>query len=346
LDAVTEIHEDQLVDVAADLLDSAVDGVSRVEGSGNNRLYRCRLSDGADVALKVYPFDINDGRDRLGREYAGLQFLADRGVDCVPKPFACDRLRQVAAYQWIDGETPATCNVKDVDQALALAGRLRELSADAAAAALPEATEACLSINELGRQIHRRLERLRQVERADLQVLLQDELIEEADRVWGDAMHGAEICGFDPDAEIAADMRTLSPSDFGFHNALRRADGSIVFVDFEYFGWDDPVKLTADFLLHPGMQLGEGELAAFINGARRRFAADPAFGTRLRLLFPLYAVRWSLIMLNEFLPERWARRRFAGASAGLEQVLRTQLEKARAMLRRANDVNGGWFNEA
>ena len=26
----------------------------------------------------------------------------------------------------------------------------------------------------------------------------------------------------------------------------------LTFVDFEYFGWDDPVKLTADMLLHPG----------------------------------------------------------------------------------------------
>ena len=47
-------------------------------------------------------------------------------------------------------------------------------------------------------------------------------------------------------------LRVLSPSDFGFHNALRRPDGTIVFVDFEYFGWDDPAKMMADAMLHPG----------------------------------------------------------------------------------------------
>src|SRR5439155_21002106 len=61
--------------------------------------------------------------------------------------------------------------------------------------------------------------------------------------------------GMSFEKEIAADQRTLSPSDFGFHNALRQADGRIIFLDFEYFGWDDPAKMIADFLLHPAMEL-------------------------------------------------------------------------------------------
>ena len=61
--------------------------------------------------------------------------------------------------------------------------------------------------------------------------------------------------GFDPSNEIPTNARTLSPSDFGFHNTLRRPDGELAFLDFEYFGWDDPAKTITDFLLHPGMQL-------------------------------------------------------------------------------------------
>ena len=40
----------------------------------------------------------------------------------------------------------------------------------------------------------------------------------------------------------------LSPSDFGFHNSLMTINGSLTFIDFDYFDWDDPVKLTADFI--------------------------------------------------------------------------------------------------
>jgi hypothetical protein len=34
------------------------------------------------------------------------------------------------------------------------------------------------------------------------------------------------------DREIPRTERTLSPSDYGFHNALRRPDGTLVFLDF------------------------------------------------------------------------------------------------------------------
>ena len=49
--------------------------------------------------------------------------------------------------------------------------------------------------------------------------------------------------------------RALSPSDFGLHNAMRDEDGRLRFIDFEYFGWDDPVKLVSDTALHPGSEL-------------------------------------------------------------------------------------------
>ena len=52
-------------------------------------------------------------------------------------------------------------------------------------------------------------------------------------------------------------QRALSPSDFGLHNALRGQDGQLRFVDFEYFGWDDPVKLVSDSGDPSGSDLAE-----------------------------------------------------------------------------------------
>ena len=69
------------------------------------------------------------------------------------------------------------------------------------------------------------------------------------------------------------EWRSLVPSDFGFHNSLRRPDGSLAFVDFEYFGWDDPVKLTADILLHPGRPLAAPQRRRFRAAAARLYGA-------------------------------------------------------------------------
>ncbi len=128
---------------------------------------------------------------------------------------------------------------------------------------------------------------------------------------------------------VDAAAQTLCPSDFGFHNALRRPSGQLVFIDFDYFGWDDPVKLTADFILHPGMRLAETLKRRFAAAAIAVYCDDPAFRTRLALLYPLFALRWCLILLNEFLPERWANRINAGGQPDWEMAKQRQLDRAR-----------------
>jgi hypothetical protein len=46
--------------------------------------------------------------------------------------------------------------------------------------------------------------------------------------------------------EIDNSLLCVSPSDFGFHNAIR-TDAGVKFIDFEYAGWDDPAKMVSDF---------------------------------------------------------------------------------------------------
>jgi hypothetical protein len=140
---------------------------------------------------------------------------------------------------------------------------------------------------------------------------------------------------------MAIETRTLSPSDFGFHNARRRADGSLVFLDFEYFGWDDPAKLTADILLHPGMVLSAEEDKRFRRGLAGINREDETYGARLSALWPLFGLRWCLILLNEFLPERWLRRAYADGGRDRETARARQLDKAEAMLRRVEEGKDG-----
>jgi thiamine kinase-like enzyme len=106
------------------------------------------------------------------------------------------------------------------------------------------------------------------------------------------------------DEPLAADVRTLSPSDFGFHNAIRRPDGTLAFVDFEYFGWDDPAKTIADFLLHPGMAIDAALKRRFAAAACRVFSDVPALPARVQMAYALFGLKWVLILLNDFLPER------------------------------------------
>ena len=137
------------------------------------------------------------------------------------------------------------------------------------------------------------------------------------------------------EAELPGEQRTLSPSDFGFHNALRRPEGRLVFLDFEYFGWDDPAKMISDFLLHPALELPERLKQRFAAGMYRRFSANKSLAKRVETVYPLFGLKWCLIMLNEFVPEDMQRRGFAsGGSLDRASTQARQLEKARRMLAR------------
>jgi hypothetical protein len=106
----------------------------------------------------------------------------------------------------------------------------------------------------------------------------------------------------------------------------------LAFVDFEYFGWDDPVKLTADMMLHPGNSLTPAQRKRFREAATQLYGGDPAFAQRLSAYLPLFGLRWVLILLNEFIPERWQRRVLAGDAGRWSDAKARQLARAREFL--------------
>ncbi|MEM6797570.1 MAG: hypothetical protein AAF725_26620, partial [Acidobacteriota bacterium] len=124
-----------------------------------------------------------------------------------------------------------------------------------------------------------------------------------------------EGAGVDPDAELDPQHRRLSPSDFGFHNALQDPEGRWSFVDFEYFGWDDPAKTLCDLLLHPRAGVPRRRRKSLVQARLRALPGDLTLPHRLRAGYPLFAIQWSLILLNEFLPRERQRRRLASPEA-------------------------------
>jgi hypothetical protein len=330
-DATTATVPD-VAQIAAELAGRLVRSLEPVRAGGNNRLFAVSCADGTRFALKQYPRQASDPRDRLATEFKALQFMRRHGVSQVPAALASDPAAGFALYDWIDGRPPVA-SVATVDAAIAFTGELRSLGRLDGASAMPEASEACFSPATIVTQVKHRLSALKS--EASSHPRLAAFLGGPYDAAAARAIaYAKQLYGDGFDADIGSALRCLSPSDFGFHNALARPDGGIVFLDFEYFGWDDPVKLTSDFLLHPGMNLSDDLGRHFRAGMMRLFGGEPGFKTRLQACLPLYALRWTLILLNEFLPDRWARRVMAGVEGEHAQILERQLDKARGMVAR------------
>jgi len=325
--------------IAQRLCGEPVQSVQACRASGNNRVYRIQTRH-ALFALKTYGSVEGDDRDRLGHEFDGLRFVAAADVGAaVPAAIAVDRPERCALYAWIDGEAVVDHDVHDITAALDLAASLHRARQTPGAEHLPAATEAVFTAADLIDQIERRIARLASVAPGEpelaafLAAELRPEFVRRASHLSDGGRH----------AVLDRTRCTLSPSDFGFHNALRGPDGSLTFIDFEYFGWDDPVKLAADFLWHPGMRLSAPERRAFLEGVTALYGLDPSFAARLYLHFPLYGIRWCLIILNEFVPQLWARRAFAGKGGDWEAAKSEQLTKARATLAAVRSYREGEF---
>lgn len=328
---------------ASDLLGREVESLEAALGGRNNRMFRARCADGNSFAFKVYGPREDDPRDRMSAEIAGLIFLERYNVSAVPRVVAEDARTGCAAFEWIDGGPANPPSVMDVDAALRFVAELEALSGVDGTERLPLASAATLSGAAVVRQVQTRSARFDNLDEDDenapeVRDFLDGEFQDLSAHAVAWARRQYDASGIDFDADLSVANRVLSPSDFGFHNALRRENGRVVFVDFEYFGWDDPAKLVSDFLLHPGMTLSAPFRKRFHDGAMAVFSArDGNFSTRLKALYPLYGLCWVLIMLNEFLPDVWARRLAAAGSLDANRVRSAQLRKARRMLHHVSE---------
>jgi hypothetical protein len=322
-------------DVAKALLVAPAE-VERLRGGGrNSRIYRVRCR-GQSFALKQYPSRADDPRDRLGTEVAALQLMKRNGIEVIPRVVAVDRERNFVLLSWIDGVLVAQVGDTDIDSAAAFLSSVHALRQVQQAAEQPLAAEACLSGEEVERQLRARLALLGRLgaEEPDLGTFLVEAFAPACARYVAEARARIGANGLDFGTELAQEKRSIVPADFGFHNSLRQGDGSLAYIDFEYFGWDDPVKLTADILLHPGVPLSSAQQRRFREAAERLYGEDASFAVRLEALLPLFGLRWILILLNEFLPERWQRRVLAGARESWAEAKARQLAKARDLFAR------------
>jgi len=321
----------------------AARGLVALPGGANNRVYRVDFGRGSAL-LKAYFFHPDDPRDRLGAEFDFSRFAWDRGLRCLPRPLACDRPRRLGLYEFIEGRAPQPGELtgEHLEQAIAFYRELNRHKDDAAAQSLPPASEACFTLREHLACVAQRLERLGQLEVAtpeDVEAarLVRGELAPAWRRIRDGVARKAAKFGIELDRPIDRRDARLSPSDFGFHNAILGADGRLRFVDFEYAGWDDPAKMVCDFLCQPAVPVPAAWSGEFSRAAVSDLA-DPAWHLRrIDLLKDVYRIKWCCILLNEFLPAGRQRRRFAQQADAEAARKQSQLHKVGRALRSLRD---------
>ena len=306
--------------IASALTGAPATEVVQASHGGNSRVYKVTAG-GRTYALKQYPAD----RNRLDVERQALELMAKHNVVSVPEWYSAQA--PYALMGWVEGAVIKEPKESDIAEAAVFLEALHRLSKKTPAQDMPLAAEACLSGQLIIDQLEKRLAAL--MPHAAENPALQQFLTQRFLPLYTSRFLAAKSMSGFADELPHAD-RTLIAADFGFHNIMRTPDGDLTFIDFEYFGWDDPVKLMSDFLLHPATPLTLAmkknfhthAVRIYGNGVQPRFAA----------FYPLFGLRWALILLNEFIPARWQARKAARGDGDWDTIKTEQIAKAEAML--------------
>ncbi len=253
--------------------------------------------------LKFYKNQLLNNRLRLEREYNFLKFLEINSFSNVAKPLLINKTHNWILMSWIEGENIINVDNKSCLDLINFILKIQNFKSDSIALKLHNASEACFSINDHFDCIKKRIDKInkflsdKKIKSHSNKFKLFEKLREiESKLKFIDQMSNTLFSNNALIKEIDYENRIISPSDIGFHNCMRNNE-KLFFYDFEYAGWDDPLKLICDLILQPdhGLPIDNFEvILKFTKNIKLQYE----WRQRLKLMFELYKIKWFSIILN------------------------------------------------
>lgn len=295
--------------------------VESLSGGWNNQVYQLDLGQ-MRYCLKAYFHE--SGSLRLEREYRFLAFAHRQAIRQVPQTVAYWPERHWALYSWVEGDAYQLVNKDDVKSAHAFIEQLNRIQPDQTG--LGPASEYCEKTLDHITHLQRRI-RLLAASPVPLILELYQQRIAPLFKQIQQQMQSYQISSASLFESLHAEEYCVSPSDFGFHNALKTSEGP-VFIDFEYAGIDDPAQLVCDFFCQFEVPAPLSAFELFSQRIANLYSRPEWHLARMRLLMPIHRLKWLGIALNHFTYAE--RRRFASKDSDL--IRQTQINKADTLL--------------
>lgn len=299
--------------------------IEALDGGKNNRALLMHTDAGL-YFLKLYFSEPHEPASRYQREIRFYQMLGRHAVQAVPNLLEADGDLQVALFNYIDATRLAYPEHQDLQQAAEFIRDINREEVWRDAGDIPAAKGSLISGQAFVDDLLQRFAQLSALPVCDdidaqMHAYLADSVSPALDGVVSRILTAAE--------SHRPFRRILSPSDFGFHNALKAK--RLVFFDFEYAGWDSAEKLVTDFFAQPRYALLSADMPWFI--AHCFPGQDNAqLLAHCQTLMPAAIVKWSLIFLNEFKQSDRMRRQFSAWQQDHAETRLRQLDKSRRKL--------------
>lgn len=310
--------------------------ISILSEQRNSTIFLLKLNNKKKYVLKRYKYDSYNTRNRLKSEVDAISFFKEIELKNIPKIFYYDEKFSYILMNYIHGRKIKKIKKIHIKKAISFLKRINENRHKAKS--LMNASESCFNLSCLFNIINYRYNLLNS-SGIDLCNIGLSDILKEIIALYNNLKRHLEheYGSLYKDIllkETEKEKRILSPSDFGLHNALERRR-EVIFLDFEYFGWDDIAKLTGDFLFHPGMDLNFDLKKYFLKKILDIFDFVPHLEKRIKIFYPFLGINWTLRLLNEFLP--YKIQKIEKDLAVQRKIQKTQFQKARLYIDRIKE---------
>lgn len=308
--------------------------VETLKRDGNNQIYQVSSGQQTKVVLKRYYQSSTDNRNRAQVEFGTLFLLNQHQFKQVPKAIYKHQGDAFAFYQCLDGSVPnSSCHEKQVHLAKEISAFVQQLKRfhdSNNMSEQPLAADARQSFKDYFSKIDQRLStiiagcrdepRLNAVKQFAIHRLLPFKA-----KLFSHVKGKIASLALSEAAEFSVVSQTLNPSDLGPHNMIESDAGQLFFIDFEYFGLDDPAKMLADLFHHAQEKLSHQACWFIYQNYIKEY---PDIEIRFAIVNDLIAFEWLLIMLNVANPDALQRRLFANPGLDVEALIEQRLTHA------------------
>jgi len=328
---------------SASILES-VEGIYPLHKGGNNKTWKIKCSE-HEYVLKEYFRHANDQRNRLEADFQFTSYAYGLTPESVPRPLVSDKALGMALYDFVEGKEFSVGSIgeNEIKAAASFFKAINPPSRHQIAQHIQNASEASFSVDAHLKSITDRLKNLSEAIYKNSALKVEQDFMADLMLYW------KQLCSqvVRDCAELRIDMmqvllplqRCLSPSDFGFHNALKLDDDGICFLDFEYSGWDDPAKMIGDFFAQLAVPVPQQYFEQFCNLSLTDFIDIELQLKRAKILRFVYQIKWCCIAMNVFLPVHLERRLFANPKLSKQSIQDEQFYKAQQIFQLLKQAN-------
>lgn len=293
--------------------------ITPLVGGANSRVYRVQ-KDGEKYCLKCYPMNDFSELCRFQRDVKFSQFIWAHQAPDVPEVIFADDEAGCVLFRYVEGEPfSGAVTEKDVNEAIRFVESINQPFQLEHLQQYEFASDAAFTLADFFSRVKLRLQQFQGVMAND--PALSEFIVKSVEPALLALTASAE--GMNLFSPLTPEI--LSPSDFGFHNAIITSKG-LIFHDFEHAGRDSAWKLLADFFSQPKYPVPLTYLTNFRKNRWFSFLNDQE--AEFLLVFQLTQLKWCLIILGVFLPDVAKRRLYVEQDLDLTQYQAQKLVEA------------------